>query len=295
VDQDQPQHEKIRFRRDEITDLETFPSACRVPPLGRARIGRGMRILARLFAGFATLVLLAAVAVYLIGVSGVGSERLRAEAETAIERAAGVDVDVAVGPARITLDGSSFIALQVSDVSLKSGDGKPMAQVGRVRFGMRLLPLLWGNVRLTSARVSDARIVTAAMPSGGDWTTALRNADGLIDPDKLSGAVFGNIHRALDAIQMDSMRRVDLRNVEFVLPQGGMIQRVKIADAMVLQSGPGSMEFSSEAEVDGRTVAVEGSAVRDVAARQVTALDATIRVAQSGGSSPDAGQLGAVT
>ncbi|TIT76183.1 MAG: hypothetical protein E5W56_15320, partial [Mesorhizobium sp.] len=25
LDQEQPQHEKIRFRRDEITDLEAFP------------------------------------------------------------------------------------------------------------------------------------------------------------------------------------------------------------------------------------------------------------------------------
>ena len=67
MDQEEPQHEKIRFRRDEITDLGTFPSACRVPPLGKARIGRGFRILARLFGGIAALVLLAAAAVYLIG------------------------------------------------------------------------------------------------------------------------------------------------------------------------------------------------------------------------------------
>lgn len=81
-------------------------------------------------------VLLAAIVVYLVGASGVGSERLRAEAETAIEKLAGVDVNVAVGPARITLDSSSFVALQVSDVSLKTSDDKPMADAGRVRFGM---------------------------------------------------------------------------------------------------------------------------------------------------------------
>ncbi|TIY02859.1 MAG: hypothetical protein E5V22_16820, partial [Mesorhizobium sp.] len=99
MDQEQPQHEKIRFRRDEITDLGAFPSACRVPPLGQASIGRGVRVLARLFAGLVVLVLLATAAVYAIGMSGFGAERLRAEAETAIEKLAGVDVDVAVGPA----------------------------------------------------------------------------------------------------------------------------------------------------------------------------------------------------
>ncbi|MER9653171.1 hypothetical protein NKJ26_06595 [Mesorhizobium sp. M0152] len=301
MDQEQPQHEKIRFRRDEITDLGALPSACRIPPLGQARIGRGFRILARVFAGFASLILLVAVLVYMVGVSGVGSDRLQAEAETAIEKLAGVDVDVSVGPARITLDGSSFVALQVSDVSLKTANGKPMANAGRVRFGVRLIPLLWGDVRLTSARISDARIVVAAMPSGGDWTAALRNESGLIDPEKLSDAVFGNVHRALDAVREDSMRRIDLSNVEFVLPDSGAVKMVRIADATVEQSGPGGMEFSSEVDVDGRTVAVTASASRDVAAHRITALDADIDLADAkdlvdaGGTKAGAGRLGAVT
>ncbi|RUY98709.1 hypothetical protein EN958_30240, partial [Mesorhizobium sp. M7A.F.Ca.CA.002.15.1.1] len=292
MDQERPQHEKIRFRRDEITDLGTFPSACRVPPLGQASIGRGFRILSRLFAGLVAFVLLAAVLVYLVGASGIGADRLRAEAETALEKLAGVDVNVAVGPARITLDGSSFIALQVSDVSLKTSDGKPMADAGRVRFGVRLFPLLWGDVRLTSARISDARIVVAAMPSGGDRTAGLRNADGLIDPEKLSAAVFGNINHALDAVREDSLRRIDLRNVEFVLPETGAIKLVKITDATVVQSGPGGMEFSSKADIDGRTLTVAATATRDIAAHRVTALDASVDLADTGAAA--AGKLGPV-
>ncbi|RWC75534.1 MAG: hypothetical protein EOS71_10260 [Mesorhizobium sp.] len=294
MDQEQPQHEKIRFRRDEITDLGALPSACRVPPLGQAAIGRGVRILSRLFAGLVAFMLLVAVAVYLIGLSGIGSDRLRVEAESAIERLAGVDVNVAVGPARITLDSSSFVALQVSDVSLKTSDGKPMADAGRVRFGVRLVPLLWGEVRLTSARISDARVVMAAMPSGGDWTAALRNQDGLVDPEKLSDAVFGNIHRALDAVREDSMRRIDLSNVEFVLPDAGSIKLVKIADATVVQSGSGGMKFTSEADVDGRTVTVAAAATRDVAAHRVTSLDASINLADAGATAAGSGKLGAV-
>ncbi|RUW86490.1 hypothetical protein EOA35_35655, partial [Mesorhizobium sp. M8A.F.Ca.ET.023.01.1.1] len=198
------------------------------------------------------------------------------------------------GPARITLDSSSFVALQVSDVSLKTSDGKPMADAGRVRFGVRLVPLLWGEVRLTSARISDARVVMAAMPSGGDWTAALRNQDGLVDPEKLSDAVFGNIHRALDAVREDSMRRIDLSNVEFVLPDAGSIKLVKIADATVVQSGSGGMKFTSEADVDGRTVTVAAAATRDVAAHRVTSLDASINLADAGATAAGSGKLGAV-
>ncbi|RUU29799.1 DUF3971 domain-containing protein [Mesorhizobium sp. M6A.T.Ce.TU.016.01.1.1] len=295
MDQEQPQHEKIRFRRDEITDLETFPSACRVPPLGQASIGRGVRVLARLFAGLVALVLLAAVAVYAIGISGFGTERLRTEAEIAIEKLAGVDVDVAVGPARLTLDGSSFIALQVSDVSLKTADGKPMADAGRVRFGIRLIPLLSGEVRLTSARISDARIMMAAIPTAGDWTAALRNDDGLIDPERLSDAVFANLNRALDTVQVDSMRQIDLSNVDLVLPEAGAVKLVRITDATVAQSGPGGMEFSSDADVDGRALTVAATATRDTTTRLVTALDASVEMAEAGkAAAAPGGKLGAI-
>lgn len=302
VDQEQPQHEKIRFRRDEITDLGTFPSACSVPPLGRASVRRRFRILGRLFAGLCTLVLLAAAALYVLGSSGIGTDRLRAEAEAAIEKLAGVDVNVAVGPARLTLDGSSFVALQVSDVSLKSADGRPMADVGRVRFGIRLLPLLSGEVRLTSARFSDARIVTAAMPSGGgDWAAALRNEDGLVDPEKVAAVVFAGVNDALDAVREDSMRRIELRNVEFELPNSGPIKRVTVGDATVAQSGTGSMQLSADADVDGRHVTLIASATRDANARRVATLDADLQMADAAAHSTasdtaaaDGGRLGTV-
>ena len=92
---------------------------------------------------------------------------------------------------------------------------------------------------------------------------ALRNEDGLIDPEKLAAAVFSDVNHALDAVREDSMRRIDLSNVEFELPEAGSVKLVTIANATVLQSGPGSMEFSSEAEVDGRALTVTASATRD--------------------------------
>ncbi|CDX25958.1 conserved hypothetical protein [Mesorhizobium plurifarium] len=303
LDQEDPQHEKIRFRRDEITDLAKLPSACSVPPLGRAAVRRRFRILGRVFAGLCALVLLAAAGVYVLGASGIGTERLRAEAETAIEKLAGVDVHVAVGAARLTLDGSSFVALQVNDVSLKTADGKPMADIGRVRFGMRLLPLLSGDVRLTSARFSDAHIVVAAMPSGGgDWTAALRNQDGLVDPEKVSTAVFASVNDALDAVREDSMRQIDLRNVEFELPDTGPVKRVTVTSATVAQTGTGSMQASYDADVDGRHATLVASATRDATARRISSLDAKLEIAgpsgegnsTEAGSSEEGGKVGSI-
>lgn len=285
LDQEDPQHEKIRFRRDEITDLAKLPSACSVPPLGRAVVRRRFRVLGRVFAGLCALVLLAAAGVYVLGASGIGTERLRAEAETAIEKLAGVDVNVTVGAARLTLDGSSFIALQVNDVSLKTADGKPMADIGRVRFGMRLLPLLSGDVRLTSARFSNAHIVVAAMPSGGgDWTAALRNDNGLVDPEKVSAAAFASVNDALDAVREDSIRQIDLHNVEFELPDTGLVKRVTVASATVAQTGTGRMQFSYDADVDGRHATLTATATRDARARRIASLDANIEIEGAGTS-----------
>ena len=37
------------------------------------------------------------------------------------------------------------------------------------------------------------------------------------------------------------MRQIDLGNVEFLLPDAGSVKRVTVADASVVQTGPGSM------------------------------------------------------
>ena len=54
-----------------------------------------------------------------------------------------------------------------------------------------------------------------------DWTAALKNADGLIDPDRISSVVFDAVHRLFEAFDVGSTRSIELDNVEVVLPAGG--------------------------------------------------------------------------
>lgn len=292
MNQELPRHEKIRFRRDEIADLRALPSANAVPPLGRAKFRHGARLLSRFLLSIGLLFVLAIVGIYAIGATGIGSERLRQAAERAIEGMAGVDVNVVVGPASITLDKASFLALQVRDVKLTANDGSPMVEAGLMRFGVRLVPLLSGEVQLTSARVSEARIFADAMPSqrNSDWTATLRNGDGLIDPDKVVDAVFGAVHQSLDAIRLDSIRLIDLDNVAVVLSKTGDMRLVTIADATVEQSGSSGVRFSSKLDIDGRNLTVDASAGRDPAARKVTALQADITVEPLQADPKSAGQ-----
>ncbi|MFC3750893.1 YhdP family protein [Aquamicrobium ahrensii] len=278
--QELPQHEKIRFRRSEITDLSALPSAGCAPPLGRAVFRRRFRWLKRAGLGLALLAVVIVAAVYAIGASGLGTDRLRQEAESAIRRLAETDVKVSGGSAGVTLDGSSFLALQIRDLSLTTADGGKMLEAGAVRFGMRALPLVTGEVRLTSARLSDARIDLAAFPSGkGDWVASLRDTQGLIDPDKVLAAVFDSVREVLDAVKMESVRDIRLVNVELALPADIGIRSVKIADAVVRQAGSDRMELSTKAMVDGRAVTLAGVAARDPQTRRIVDLDATVEVA----------------
>lgn len=300
VGQELPQHEKIRFRRSEITDLGALPSAGCAPPLGRAVFRRRFRWLKRAVLALTLLAVLAVAGIYAIGASGVGTERLQLEAENAIRRLAETDVRVIGGSAGITLDSSSFLALQVKDVSLTGADGTRMLEAGAVRFGVRALPLVTGEVHLTSARLSDARIDLAALPPGkGDWAASLRDGQGLVDPDKVIAAVFESVRAALDAVRLDSIHDIRLVNVELALPPDLGIGSVKIADAFVRQAGADRMELSTTATVDGRTVTLAGVAARDPQTRRIVDLDATIEVGgprletfwPGGGHEPGAGTL----
>lgn len=301
MEHEPPRHEKIRFRRCEIADLATLPSAGTVrKPARRWLPQRAGTILLRIAGGAAALVLLGFVALYAIGVSGIGSERLRVAAEQALERGASIDVDAVVGPARITLDGMSLLALEARDVSLKrADDGKMIAEARAVRFGVRLLPLLSGEVRVSSASLSDARIMVEGLRSGEgpDFTAAFMNERGLIEPDRVAATVFASAHKALDAMGAKSLRRIGLDNVELVLPAGEGIVSVRVVAADLAETKGDGLAFSSELEVGGRTVELSARATRNRSTRQISNLELTADASEPEGAATGGGsasRLGAV-
>jgi len=271
-------HKKIRFRRDEIASLEKLPSAAGQDlwPTRPALHRRALRVAAAVATVVTSLVLVAAIAVYVIGSTGISTDSVRGEAEAAVEALLGIDVDARLGPARLSLDGSRFVAVEVNDVRFNgTADGVTILEAGSVRFGVRMLPLVSGNIMLGSARISDARIIAGSMGSSGDsdWTAGFVNADGLADPDRITVGIFSAIHRALDALATGSTRAIDLGNVEVVLPEGGAVRRLTIVQASITQPAAGELLLSIEADIDGRVVSLEGTARRDVTSQRITALE----------------------
>lgn len=272
-----PRHQKIRFRRDEIANLCAFPSAAEQDFGDRSRrIGkRAGKVLVGSVAGGAVVVGLITALLYLVGLSGISTGPLRDEAARAVSAFAGVEVDAAMGPASLSIDASRLVAFEVRDVSISAKQGAPIVQAGVVRFGVRFLPLFGGNIRLGSVNISDARISAAAMPMAdqGDWTKILKNDQGLIDPDKVSTAIFAEIHRAFDALQVGSTRQIELENVEIVLPEDGRVRIVRIDYARLTAAGQGEMIFSADVEIDGRKVQLSGTSTRDAVSKRISALE----------------------
>nr|WP_210317352.1 DUF3971 domain-containing protein [Oryzicola mucosus] len=293
VNRELPPAEKIRFKRGDICNLGALPSAegqdltpRRVIVMRRTR--KSIIACAAIVGG---VVLLAVLLLEGLSFSGFGQERLRQEAEAAIERLAGMDVDVSSGQAHLAFDGPRLIAVEIPDVSLKRADGVSMMDNGTIRFGIRLLPLLYGNVRLSNATVSQARVVVGAMPDTGrsDWLAGVRNGQGLVDPDKLVAEVFSQLNKAFDSVAAGTTRKVSLQNVDFMLPAGGSLTRVSVVAANVSQSVQGALHLAGTIDFDGRKMNVTATATRQDNPRRITALDISVKTEP--GTEPDAASL----
>lgn len=276
-------HEKVRFRRDEICDLGAFPSAVgkQVPRVARKPVlGRAMRTAAKSIAGLLMVFAAIVAAAYGLGASGIGTERLRVEAEAALRRVAGPDMAVAVGPARISPDGARFLALNISDLRISSF-GMPAIEAGNLQFGVRALPLLGGNLKLGSAKISDARInvATLLLNRTGDWTAGLRNEDGLIDPDLAGAALFDVLHSAFDTLARGGTRRIDLERTELILAEKGRIRSLLIAQASLADAGDGTLALSAEGSLDGRQLSLVGTARGDGSSDRIADLSLSLTVA----------------
>ena len=232
---------------------------------------RGIAAAATLFTSIAIIV---GGCAYLLATTGISTERLRDEAETAIKGFSGMDVDAVLGPARVSLDRLQFLAVEVPDITLKTKtDGSPVLEAKTIEFGIRALPLLVGQHAARQRPCQRCPNLCQLHSVGGsDWTAPLKNSDGLIDPDRITVVVFDAVHRLFEAFDVDSTHSIELDNVEIVLADGTDIDGLRVGHAMLSQPDRGEMQFSADLVVDGRTVTIEGSASQDTASKRIAGL-----------------------
>src|SRR5690606_26907419 len=113
--------------------------------------------------------------------------------------------------------------------------GAPRLQAGLLRFGIRLLPLLAGEVRLSGAALSDAQISFADLPAAPEngFLASIGGEDGLVGADELVPKVFDWLRAGLTAMDGAGTGRFAIRDV--VLDLGGgrrlAIVRAELAEA----------------------------------------------------------------
>lgn len=284
MDYELPRHEKIRFRREDIADLNALPSAAELHPdlAYRPLLPRLVRASFRFVAGLALACVVLLGAAYAFASWTLGSAGMRQEAEKAIEAAAGSGVQASIGPARLRLGLSDLLAVEIDGVSLRNrATGDVVVEAGSVRLGLGVTPLLSGRLQLKSARLTDARILPAAMPAGdkSDWLAPFRDPRGLVDSGKVAEAAFKGLHAAFDKVRSGTARRIALDNVEIVLPQAGEVHTVKVADASMTEAEPGRLTFLADLSLDDRPITLEGEAVREGVSGRIETLSIVATVA----------------
>ncbi len=299
----QPQHQKIRFRRDEISNLSALPSAQGQESHWRSERGRyAWRTLARwVAAGSGVVAMLFLIAIVILVKSDWGTETLRLQAERTIQKLAGDNTSASLGPARITFGSTYPMALKLENLSLQKTDGGvTIANIATLDFGIRFLPLLSGRLQLGGATLSNATISVAALPSmgGGDWTANLRDETGLIDPDLVAVAAFKPLHAAFSAIDTGRLADMTLKNVTVTLAENERVRAITIVDGAFTRTAAEVLKISMNGEVDGRAFKVAGTAQREAGTTRISNVDLSITADALGdeaiSQASSAGRLGAI-
>ena len=289
-------HEKVRFRRNDIRDLDCLPSAVPTAPVHCPRVRRWRRPLARLL-----LYPVAALVVFLVVATAVlsltGGETLRLQGERALSDLMQKPVAVSIGATGLALDGNALLAIRLDQARVAEADGqRAFLEAGTISFAIRPLPLLAGRIELGSATIADARIDLtggAAAPSG--LFAAVLDERGLVDADRLGESLFAGLHEVIDALDGSATDRVRLRNVELIVAGDGA-PGLLVERATLRRVGRHGVEIEALLGFDGREIRLAGSASRPAANQPIAefALEAEMDAAAQPGDSELSRHLGAV-
>lgn len=265
MERDIPKHEKIRFRRREAAALHELPSAAKAPlTSGVGRVAhRSTVAVLKTLAVLAVLVIIGAGIIYPVAVVGIGTEQLRQRAEKTIAALTGENIRAEIGSTGLSVDRSLFVGFALEDVrAMRRATGEAVIDAGSITLGIKLLPLLTGDVVLGNARIADATFDLGVLPSEGAraWDEGLTNPDGLVDPGRAIDALFLGTSQAFALLDGCETTRFELENVRFL--RGGGDDPVTIENASFAKSGDDALAISAEVLLGERVVRVDGTARR---------------------------------
>jgi hypothetical protein len=250
VQSDVPPHEKIRFRRSDLTRLDSLPSAVGEVPVPRRRsVRRALLVWTGSLAGVLVAVgMLGYVAI----LAGVGQERMRQEAEKAVTALFGDSYDVDIGGIGLAIDASAQLAVEVRDATVAAtASGQQVMRVDSLQFGLRLWPLVRGEARFGATNLAGARIVLAAIPRDERGASPIfMDEHGRLDPDALLDALFDGASRAVGALDRLDVERISLTEVELAANETSSTT-VSVSRADLTETDDGSLAVDADLDYGG--------------------------------------------
>ena len=262
MDQDrahaQHAHARVRFRRSDLPALDALPSAMGAAG-PRKRFHRTRRLARRAGASVFFLTLLMAVGLtggWLAINAGVGADRISREAETAIARLYGFPVRASLGHTRLSLANGLNLAFEIGDVNIRRADtGESVTSADAVKLGIGTWSLLQGKLRVTSIAIDGAHAAaTMERPDPQpDPLAPVRNAQGLVDPDRVLVLVFDAARAALARLDATDTSRISLDRS--VLSFGGI--ELAIAQVDLERDDDGAFEAGGHLGLAGTALALD--------------------------------------
>src|SRR5690606_13501530 len=202
--------------------------------------------------------------------AGIGDARLRSEAQAALSDLLGENYQSRIGSAGISFAGFRRLAIEVDDASISLVRSRDeVVQLGSVRFGLRLIPLLRGEVALASVRLGDARIELAGLPSGSGGAAAVFDEAGRVDPDAVASATFDALKRLFATFGRRDINRIELQNVEIVLPPATGAGPIRIVEGSLRRREGSLIALAVDLIAGDRQATLSGEAQLDSAGAEV--------------------------
>ena len=195
--------------------------------------------------------------------TGLGTGRIEAAAQSALSSIAGEDVTTTFGDARFSLSGPGLVALELTGARFETaGAGRHVATADRLQIGIGLRELLSGEIDLSGISLSGVQIQLGDdMRASEDKLGFIRNERGLVDPDLIVAQVFSALEPLVSASERVG-KQILIDDAVLRFSGSGARSEIHLNTANIQTRNDG-FSFLALSKVDRNDLQIEGTVVRD--------------------------------
>ncbi|MFC4626193.1 RNA-binding protein [Daeguia caeni] len=244
-----------------IERLASDDAGAFVSPAKRRKRGLVSRLAHAIFSLFILLALLGGLG-FVVLRGGVDSDLLRREAQNSLTHILGAGASASIGNTELSLDASSYVAIEATDVSIDDPkQGVHLEHVRSVRLGLSPLGLLTGRVRIAALEVSGFSFELPVVEGAGFWKSLPYTPSGHVNMDAVAAEIFNLMRRSLELLDAQETRSIRISDGELGFMAGETHHSLTIRNLDLTDSN-GKLAIAGAVEWQGKTIEVTGQADR---------------------------------